>query len=542
MLRLEDIQDIFEERVFARGLDYAHKGRVTNLQVAGNNVSATVIGTKSYEVTVNIDNLVMSCTCPAMEGNGECKHVVAVLVAYCGQGNEISVSKTVVQSLAETKPLRRRAQLVEHRVIVHDRLIREQPIGQTISYMKKLFLRIPGYRGPNRDARYTDRLGEIDDQIAYIVPNIIISKENAVALFDFARWLDKKLEQIDDSDGIISGAQQAVLDQVTLYYDREDADLALAVEMFFVKGSFDVGAQLLDTVATTGTNAKLFALIREKLLYALEKGADSVFAGYTSSVLHMVMNGELRTDKAIEVLGRYQKYYSKHPYAFTEVERGLFLEKQFQVLYDLWECVKNGDTFRREQSVYETVLNELKKWEELYRYIKKGLLGYFQLRQYAKLCILAKQLNKQSDIEGVLETLTRTMQGEDLFNFLYSTERYDRLAVALVSYVRNKDVYIGFLSRLDIAERFVARLERSNHKKEANGLAIRLLQEYDVELQNKLSGRYDTLIWLLDFLVVHGEWEVIVKYVSQWSRQYPNRKGMVKLISSVLNTAVKTHG
>ena len=93
MLTISDVRGfVSNSAYFARGRIYADEGRVSSINTAkgleGDTVlTARVTGNgEMYDVAVRFDAEEMhhcSCTCPAYERAGMCKHVAAALIAYC---------------------------------------------------------------------------------------------------------------------------------------------------------------------------------------------------------------------------------------------------------------------------------------------------------------------------------------------------------------------------------------------------------------------------------------------------------------------------
>jgi uncharacterized Zn finger protein len=69
------------DAVFERGVNYRDEGRIQQLDRFGELVTASVSGSKLYDVTVEFGgrSIDARCTCPC-DGGGDCKHVVAVLL------------------------------------------------------------------------------------------------------------------------------------------------------------------------------------------------------------------------------------------------------------------------------------------------------------------------------------------------------------------------------------------------------------------------------------------------------------------------------
>lgn len=75
------IRDLCTDAVFERGENYREEGRIRRLTRVGDTVTATVHGSRQYELTLDLsaDGFDPQCNCP-YDGSGECKHVVAVLL------------------------------------------------------------------------------------------------------------------------------------------------------------------------------------------------------------------------------------------------------------------------------------------------------------------------------------------------------------------------------------------------------------------------------------------------------------------------------
>ncbi len=81
------LRSLAGDRWFARGRSYKEENRVTNLSLAGDSLSARVVGTQPYRVrlTCNRSRLDYSCSCPVGEDGNFCKHCVAVGLSWLDQ-------------------------------------------------------------------------------------------------------------------------------------------------------------------------------------------------------------------------------------------------------------------------------------------------------------------------------------------------------------------------------------------------------------------------------------------------------------------------
>jgi len=77
----ETIRNRSTDAVFERGETYHEEGRIQQLDRFDDLVTATVSGSRLYDVTVEFGgrSIDTTCTCP-YDGSGDCKHVVAVLL------------------------------------------------------------------------------------------------------------------------------------------------------------------------------------------------------------------------------------------------------------------------------------------------------------------------------------------------------------------------------------------------------------------------------------------------------------------------------
>jgi|AntRauTorcE11898_2_1112593.scaffolds.fasta_scaffold04506_1 uncharacterized Zn finger protein len=77
-----DIRELCIDAVFERGQNYYDEGRIRDRRRVDDVVTATVEGSKLYDVTLSVSEPDFHpwCTCP-YDGPGECKHVVALLLS-----------------------------------------------------------------------------------------------------------------------------------------------------------------------------------------------------------------------------------------------------------------------------------------------------------------------------------------------------------------------------------------------------------------------------------------------------------------------------
>ncbi len=78
----DEIRSLCTAQSFERGRNYYQQNRIQQLDIDGNEISATVRGSHRYNVLVDIsdDRIRTRCSCP-YDYAGDCKHIVAVLLA-----------------------------------------------------------------------------------------------------------------------------------------------------------------------------------------------------------------------------------------------------------------------------------------------------------------------------------------------------------------------------------------------------------------------------------------------------------------------------
>jgi uncharacterized Zn finger protein len=98
------IRSLASAESFRRGVDYFNSGAVIDLQQRGDTLLAQVEGSsyEPYEVTIELENgelVEAECTCP-YDWGGYCKHIVAVLLSYLHQPDQVAQHPPVAELLA----------------------------------------------------------------------------------------------------------------------------------------------------------------------------------------------------------------------------------------------------------------------------------------------------------------------------------------------------------------------------------------------------------------------------------------------------------
>ncbi len=81
--------------IFERGLDYEARGQVTAFEATDTKATATVVGTRPYEVSIGSDptGVAFDCSCPMGKEERFCKHLVAVGLMVLGDADDGSANR-----------------------------------------------------------------------------------------------------------------------------------------------------------------------------------------------------------------------------------------------------------------------------------------------------------------------------------------------------------------------------------------------------------------------------------------------------------------
>lgn len=103
-------QQLFQNRILERGLDYYNRDLVADLHVSKDRIEATVCGSYNYDVEIDrgagkITD--MSCNCPYASDGNYCKHMAAVLFCVENEAeNDISKDETATAIESKIDPSR----------------------------------------------------------------------------------------------------------------------------------------------------------------------------------------------------------------------------------------------------------------------------------------------------------------------------------------------------------------------------------------------------------------------------------------------------
>lgn len=206
------LQTLAGERWFNRGKVYMKQGRVADLIMRGESLSANVAGAETYRVRLSCRNnrLTYSCTCPLGADGNFCKHCVAVGLAWLEEPAATSVKADSLQGFLERMDRKELVELIVNEAS-HNKRFREQlelqkalaiPTAPDVTVFKKAITDATRTTGIDYYAmpRFARRL---EETIASLWPLLEAGHSKAVVElteYAFAR-LEKAIGRVDDSDG-----------------------------------------------------------------------------------------------------------------------------------------------------------------------------------------------------------------------------------------------------------------------------------------------------------------------------------------------------
>ncbi len=295
---------------FARGEEYFTNGRVRQLHVAGDRVTARVSGSRTYRVKLwrGRGKLHFSCNCAAGREETFCKHCVAVGLAWLAgpDGQPVAPSDAAQRGAEDARRQSSREQLQRHLRVLdkvrlislvleatdYDDILRRRLLLETIGVLRPANSRrnsIPS-PAPDLDA-YRQILRESIECAEYVdydaMPDYaqgieeaiyplgeLLASGHAAAVIELAEFalieLDKANEMIDGGDGSLN----PVYDDLQHYHleacraaSPDPAKLASRLLNYELEGGFGVfnnaAKTYADVLGTRGLAAWRNELVRE---------------------------------------------------------------------------------------------------------------------------------------------------------------------------------------------------------------------------------------------------------------------------------------
>jgi hypothetical protein len=284
----DEIRSLCTHQSYERGVNYHNQGRIQELAINDEELTATVRGTHDYEVSITVDDdgiRAYYCSCP-YDYAGACKHVIAVLLAanerepkhatssdshMAAESTSLSAATEVETLLEETPPEDLRTfllDLIEDDHDIHDRFVAfagedtENTVYDYKQEINRLFEDALSRRGmieynTHIDVSHYHDLAETRRSRGHT--------HEATAIYRaLAETIRENMNRIDDSGGYYGRELEEVVDayaetisKQNLDHDEKQPYIDYLVEEFieadyaFVREDYD---DALRTVCTTASD------------------------------------------------------------------------------------------------------------------------------------------------------------------------------------------------------------------------------------------------------------------------------------------------
>lgn len=209
---LDKIKFGTDRPTFEKAVDLYENGKVMNFKEAISAYTATVMGTKPYNVFIENRNFTLGhCTCYLGQNDTLCKHLVALAIYVVKKGQPLTNKEKQISSEPKCSNQIGEPTKTQLAKIKKD-------ITSAIKYIKP-------YDGPSSTwFRYQDSLSEGCNRLSKIVSELPVSKQTTELLIGLLLRLDKKLcySGVDDSDGTVGDFMYQVV-QVLMVYTKLDS-------------------------------------------------------------------------------------------------------------------------------------------------------------------------------------------------------------------------------------------------------------------------------------------------------------------------------
>lgn len=219
-------KNLFRSHILDRGYEYYHSGAVKNLLRNGNLISADVVGSEEYEVTIEIENREISymyCSCPYANDNNNCKHMAAVLFELENPSNSTKESNVdldkLVSNLSKKEMKGLLIEIFNQDENLRNRFLLSITKDFNFNYYKNLIESIidkyTSYDGYINYYKADDFFYEIDGIFHNDIQKLIKNNQYKNA-FDLSLYIFERVcnEDIDDSDGGLTMLAQKVRETI----------------------------------------------------------------------------------------------------------------------------------------------------------------------------------------------------------------------------------------------------------------------------------------------------------------------------------------
>lgn len=467
----EYIESITYPEYVERGREYFLHNKIVEMTTVDGVVRAVVLGSKRYTVTVDMTDLETDCDCPIASQKHPCKHVVAVL--FCLMSG---IKKIVNKNIEKVKKEKKEVKIVKN-ILINDVDDFEKLTSDFKSLVRSQHKYFPKWN------RYFNVQNEILDEGADMIHKVGLSFESFCWGLQMAKWYDKELLKIDDSNG----TNQMLEEELYLLIIQAANDLKLEVvikeleKIFREETNYDYQSDIINLYFEEGENKEIIEYLGALTDNEKYKCFKYCKAGWCN---YLLKNNDARFEqKAIslakdsyDILLLLLKFYEKSgdteaiwKYGFTKTKSqfiGPWLEQYLTKIGDkeklklllilkLDESV-NKEDLRKIKKIFDEE-NDNKSWEELIsKLLNKKMVSYerlellFYLKMYDEIVdeLIRTSNNFDSRIENYamkLSVLDKN-SAKKLYWFLIGNE--EKKMVHSSSY-KDFFIYLDMLLKLD---------------------------------------------------------------------------------------------
>lgn len=447
------IAALSDPKSFERGMKYYHQGRVSNYRENDNELEATVLGTREYNVAINLADLDMSCDCPFAEIGNVCKHIVAVLLtkvhgevipankpkAYISSAGSDSDNDFNKQLFSMSKEdIIDRLREISWRMPEIKKYFPLQPKSPDPAYYKalekKICLKI---RKLGPEHYYDDYWGKQEEtcfEILILLQSLPYTDETLTFLLKQAQWINEELSEVDDSNGILRELVADIAHKIVRITDALGLDaLGRIYEFTALKSSADFYLDIVFELLMDSEKPEIVASLMDKLEKTRHK-IDPDFAFDRKSGLKILLdyyriNHDARYEDLAEDLINTDILAKLDFIRFLEEN-----QRYGEVLKYGWEIRSHYDICIS----IENALRQLGDRRKLIKFYKEQLETRFDKDYFKKL----KREFSESGENQKWNNYVRTLIGKihylpDLLEMLMLLERYDDIYQLLIQNTKN---------------------------------------------------------------------------------------------------------
>lgn len=511
-------EKLFATHILDRGYDYFCDNSVENMEVSGDLIRASVLGTEEYEVEISITNdeiTNMYCSCPYAEDGSHCKHMAAVLYEWSSDKQDKIINqeeKTELFGSANTQEAYKKKRDAVNKLLEDaDRDMLAAFLSDILMDNEKLLVRF--HNIVNGEATKED-VKRYEKQVDAVV-NRYLGREGFINYYE--------------ADNFISELEEFIDEDVRRMID--DADYQCAFELmnyiFITIGDVDMD----DSDGGTGMLAnRIYQLWIELLSKVTAQDKEKMFVWFTSHLDGSVIDYLEEYIEQIIIEEFKEKEYRQDKLTFIEqmIEKSNEKESGWSRSYGVGKWALRYLDFLSEDTESE---------QKCLDFCEKYWSNSSVRRYYIDFCMGKK------DYERAVEVLDESILLDKDYSGLVSEYSEKKKEIYLLQ--GNKEAYVNQLWKL-VLEHEAGNLDLYKELKKQYTTEEWIIQREDIfkrlpkyahiEQLYKEEKLYDRL---LDFVLQSNGLYALQEYESILKKDYPEQL-LIKYETEVNKMAVYT--